>query len=63
MYVLTVHYPDERRPRATHTARAAGEVFGLILRLRGEHGGCERIEVAMGDQKLFAVDCADKTLP
>jgi len=52
MYQITVYYSGDTFARSTHTARSGAGVFDLILRLRDEHPGCERIEVRMRSEAV-----------
>lgn len=63
MYTLRVITPGSETPAHIERLAAAGEVLASIPRLLDQHPGCERVEVYLGDARLFCVDCEGRTLP
>ncbi|WP_374469793.1 hypothetical protein [Phenylobacterium sp.] len=57
MYRLRVIHEGTSRPTETISVEAAAEVLSAIPALLARHRDCLRIEVLMGDTRLFAVDC------
>jgi hypothetical protein len=57
MYRLNVIHRGQAQPTETVDFERAADVLAAIPTLLGRHTECERIEVMLGQTRLFAVDC------